>query len=1512
MIKDQASGITMNALKDPTPPKSLDVLNGSRTPTSLIQVNSNESNNSGHPTTINNDNPTLYTTSPHIKIRFYPTADRIRNNVCKGNIIISKDLPPKVREDGKTYNPKAFALVNDYIELFYFINSTEPFDRNFYDVVSAEMDQKPRFDLDFPHDKFPNITRDQVYMYLQQVLDAIAQVMIIYNVTYSFKDNCLVFNSHGISNGHFKYSFHIIIDKLVHQGVSAKELALYGEVPEARSFYKLVLDQLPDESKDLGFLDSAVYSSFQNFRLPWSQKKGSGRPKILDPITQYVPYYEYDPNDPPEINDARKKLALLQASLLGSSSGCQYLPSFINKQVGNNKIKYNRQINSSGARDELTEAQYNALIAAFNKQPYSTQYDIGEVNGMSIALHRKRSGKCPIHIRVHDAVGAYLVFDRHGNFWFNCHRYDNGVKQRGISIGCISERLEDYNVDDNINESDDNNEIEPTEGLNTGDFGIISPPDTLNILDMMNNNNNTITISLYDDSPIIKRGNDQIQSDRTQQNQIQKIQSLLRDSDQIQSDRTQQNQIQKIQPLMRDNDTYITNSNIEKSNDFIICSKIIPVTLKSNILPQTNGTLLTSTFLSSVLEPKEGEYTKISTLYAIYFINCDTNKLISEHTTQTSFTRSINKLYPTTRKTLGVNKEPVILGYCLKRVEDISQTDNKRVIAQPVITQNVKLDITSPTTVVPLTLNVIQDPIKIFLTETLREFKTGYTIVKRLYNDLCNHCVKNNIQCTYTSQRGFTMDLTKKYGYDVINKYYDGKYQSVIKGYVHKKDIGRENLKKTVKSNIHRSNYRKILKDAIILDDPRVRPILDMINQGHGITHEQFVLMIKGACGIEKTTRMVEYIQQNRDILKKILFITNRISLADKHKEDLAGLAFTMYYDEKTDKYIRGERIICQIDSLYKLLAEEPFDLVVFDEFTATMTHLVSFVKNQRACNNILEELIMTVPRIIIADALLDERYIDYVRMLGRDDISTYQYTHRPHIDKTYSIIENKLELVRLICYNVRKGKKVVIPTNIEWLGSSLADMIRTELPNIRIGLYTAKTRKKNHIDVTNEWQKLDVLIYTPTIQCGLSFTEKHFDVIYGYFSRSSCLPGPALQMLFRCRCVTKIRICIDDTGGKKDLICKNPNVKTLNEYKAYVVRNYNGAKGQDLFERSYLNGRTNTGTPYYHLYCTVAQDQGEGYRNYEAYLGAYLREMGVNYIEDDYEEDEKIGDEEKAETHEVIKETLKENKEKKKKDEEDKRADAQRVDDKTAGLIKRSDKDIEDIRILKKHNICKEYGVEGYDGIFGTAAAKLMRVHRNTRIYNEVAKHPYGSEIHKFKMNEAMEIMTSRKHDEDIFEFEGDRLKDLQRVYQGGLCELAMNIIELLKVDKTKNVFHERIDIQYNDSLDQYMLMAADFVEGYFKEDWQISKLYSEKKYKTIIKKILDKAFGLKCNFKENYIESPFKVENGTEQSPIDKFYPKVGEYRNNRIMSEMIYIPLDENEIQILTPEDMSIGLK
>lgn len=97
----------------------------------------------------------------------------------------------------------------------------------------------------------------------------------------------------------------------------------------------------------------------------------------------------------------------------------------------------------------------------------------------------------PIHNRGYEGVDAYLVYDSHGNcilrcfshFWFNCHRCDNGVNQRGIIIGYVSEPLDNYNVDDdNKDELEEDNKVDRKGWFNTGNFGFINPPDiTINI-----------------------------------------------------------------------------------------------------------------------------------------------------------------------------------------------------------------------------------------------------------------------------------------------------------------------------------------------------------------------------------------------------------------------------------------------------------------------------------------------------------------------------------------------------------------------------------------------------------------------------------------------------------------------------------------------------------------------------------------------------------------------------------------------------------------------------------------------------------------------------------------------------------------------------------------------------------------------------------------------------------------------------------------------------------------------
>ena len=96
----------------------------------------------------------------------------------------------------------------------------------------------------------------------------------------------------------------------------------------------------------------------------------------------------------------------------------------------------------------------------------------------------------------------------------------------------------------------------------------------------------------------------------------------------------------------------------------------------------------------------------------------------------------------------------------------------------------------------------------------------------------------------------------------------------------------------------------------------------------------------------------------------------------------------------------------------------------------------------------------------------------------------------------------------------LKKGKKIVVPTNSSKAGEKLFYKIKKELPKLNVGLVTSDT---DEISVS-EWGQYDCFIYSPTIGAGISFNDIHFDILVSYFSNRSCNAEFCSQMLNRVR----------------------------------------------------------------------------------------------------------------------------------------------------------------------------------------------------------------------------------------------------------------------------------------------------------------------------------------------------------------------------------------------------------
>ena len=82
-----------------------------------------------------------------------------------------------------------------------------------------------------------------------------------------------------------------------------------------------------------------------------------------------------------------------------------------------------------------------------------------------------------------------------------------------------------------------------------------------------------------------------------------------------------------------------------------------------------------------------------------------------------------------------------------------------------------------------------------------------------------------------------------------------------------------------------------------------------------------------------------------------------------------------------------------------------------------------------------------------------------------------------------------------------------------------ISSKIKKGISRKKVLTYTGSSddnTNKDFNDVTNIWNKCDILIYSPTCEAGVNFDIEHFDRMFGILSNKSTSPRWFLQMLAR------------------------------------------------------------------------------------------------------------------------------------------------------------------------------------------------------------------------------------------------------------------------------------------------------------------------------------------------------------------------------------------------------------
>ena len=302
--------------------------------------------------------------------------------------------------------------------------------------------------------------------------------------------------------------------------------------------------------------------------------------------------------------------------------------------------------------------------------------------------------------------------------------------------------------------------------------------------------------------------------------------------------------------------------------------------------------------------------------------------------------------------------------------------------------------------------------------------------------------------------------------------------------------------------------------------EPEIKKFNSFIDKSNPLK----LLAFSSPYGTGKTHTFKKLIQN----FESVLFLTYRQSLAmSLYTELKEEYGFDNYKELTNEEIKKSKRLILQLDSLPRLQEDQDsitgqiqklqkYDLIVLDESEGLLSHFnATTLKDKEQTFNILFKLCDTSNKILVCDGDLAERSFDFIDKTLQCQYDIYINDFKP--TKRNIIFTREQEgFENNIKKDLKNNKKIVICCMLATDTMKYKAMFDKDY-NVLVHNGSEKNKQKL-INYKEEWAKVDLLIYSPTIEAGVDFDFEYFDKQYGCMSDKSTSARAFSQMLHRVR----------------------------------------------------------------------------------------------------------------------------------------------------------------------------------------------------------------------------------------------------------------------------------------------------------------------------------------------------------------------------------------------------------
>jgi hypothetical protein len=301
---------------------------------------------------------------------------------------------------------------------------------------------------------------------------------------------------------------------------------------------------------------------------------------------------------------------------------------------------------------------------------------------------------------------------------------------------------------------------------------------------------------------------------------------------------------------------------------------------------------------------------------------------------------------------------------------------------------------------------------------------------------------------------------------------------------------------------------------------------------------------IKSPYGTGKTQMIKAML--NTFKVPRVLWLSYRKTLTNDLMGD-AGFSEFGFQDYQTGK-ISADRLIIQVESVKRLedlmfnfdeVSEYPsYDLVIIDEVESILMQFFSKTFNNKSAEGFefVKNVIFNSSKLLTLDGDLGDRAIDFVESFGR----SINIKNNIKLNlKDFVISQNEDYFLGEIVKEIKEDKKCAVISMTASHCNKIKEHFNKVYPQKNVLIYTGTdddNKKKELKNVKTIWNTCDLLLYSPTIEAGVSFDIDYFDSIYGIIAETTTARAFS-QMLSRIRKVKSNKILILNTEFKNHTV---------------------------------------------------------------------------------------------------------------------------------------------------------------------------------------------------------------------------------------------------------------------------------------------------------------------------------------------------------------------------------------